>query len=173
MFHVNNGWTVHWLTFHCSFLCKSHTYMQTGWFASMILPHEHAPHCLPFCYMHSAHTWTSCNLLLTQSLDTKKVRRYLNRCSHPLQESSPPSCLKVPFLFRKSRCLRTKMDWVKKKRRGGSRGHCKSRLTHRDFRAEVSLLSCVWLFLVCVFLYTGPVEASPQKRTHAHTQAHA
>lgn len=62
---------------------------------------------------------------------------------------------------------------MKEKRRGGSRGHCESSLTHRDCRAEVSLLPCVWVFLggLCVSLFTGPGEAPPP-HTHTHAYKH-
>lgn len=80
--------------------------------------------------------------------------------------------VKAPSLFYKSMMSgrnRGKMDWrVKEGRRGGSRGRCESRLTHRDRRAEVSLLPCVWLFWGCVFLFLLALGMLLH-HTHTHT----
>lgn len=82
--------------------------------------------------------------------------------------------LNVPFLFCKSRCQgREEERWTEceGKRRGGPRGHCESRLTHRDFRAEVSLLPCVWLFWGCAFLFLLAL-VKLLHHTYTHTYKH-
>lgn len=61
---------------------------------------------------------------------------------------------------------------AKERRGGGLRGRCLTRMTHRDWRAEVSLLPCFRLFQGCEFLFfTVPRGAPPTPTNITRTDA--